>query len=199
MTVAHASLPNAELHEVKGASAATVGQVPVANGSGSAPFGTITFNSMPTGGVVQVAISTPYTTYSTSTTVLPGDDTIPQSSEGAQIVTVSITPKATTHKLLIEFQFMGQVSGDDAVWAIFQDSTASAIAAGYLNRSAVSNAFAATTWGGHTMTAGTTSSTTFKLRVGPASGGTVAANGGTSGRDFGGVSSCWIKVTEVKA
>lgn len=35
----HSALPNSELHEMKGASSATSGQVPVADGAGSAPFG----------------------------------------------------------------------------------------------------------------------------------------------------------------
>lgn len=196
---AHSGLTGASLHECKGVAAASAGDVQVANGSGGATWGDFDYRSMPTGAVVQCVDGTVNSAHSTTTTTLPLDDTIPQNTEGAEICTVTITPKATTHKLRIEFMFMGQVASTDAAWAIFQDSTANALAAGYLNRSSVSNSFAATTMGGHIMAAGTTSATTFKLRCGPGSGGTLGVNGGTNGRDFGGVSQCWIRVTEYKA
>lgn len=41
MTIEHKNLPDSELHEVKGAAAATSGQVYVANGSGGATFQTL--------------------------------------------------------------------------------------------------------------------------------------------------------------
>jgi hypothetical protein len=196
---AHSGLTGASLHECKGIAAASAGDVLVANGAGSGTWGDFDYRSMPTGAVVQMVDSTPYTTATTTTTAIPADDTIPQNTEGMEIATVTITPKATTHKLFIQFHFMGQISNNDGAWALFQDSTANALAAGYLNRSGVSNSQGATTSGGFMMAAGTTSSTTFKLRCGPCSGGTLAVNGGTSGRDFGGVSACWIRVTEYKA
>jgi len=37
-TIEHSVLGNAELHEIKGASAATAGQIPTADGAGGAPF-----------------------------------------------------------------------------------------------------------------------------------------------------------------
>lgn len=50
MTVAHKDLTGTDLHEIKGASTATSGQVPVANGSGGAPFGKLTHTSLQTTG-----------------------------------------------------------------------------------------------------------------------------------------------------
>jgi hypothetical protein len=50
MTVAHKDLTGTDLHEVKGASTATVGQVPVATGSGAAPFAKLTHTSLQTTG-----------------------------------------------------------------------------------------------------------------------------------------------------
>lgn len=41
--VLHASLTGADLHECKGADTASLGQVPVSNGSGSAPFGNLNY------------------------------------------------------------------------------------------------------------------------------------------------------------
>lgn len=48
--VAHSTLTGSDLHEVKGASTATSGQVPIANGSGGAPFGKLTHTSLGTTG-----------------------------------------------------------------------------------------------------------------------------------------------------
>lgn len=44
--VQHSSLSGAELHECKGAASAASGQVPVANGSGSAPFGFLPYSTL---------------------------------------------------------------------------------------------------------------------------------------------------------
>lgn len=55
--VAHASLPEADLHEVKGASTATIGKVPVASGAGTTAFKYIN----PHGATSFVNIAAPYT------------------------------------------------------------------------------------------------------------------------------------------
>lgn len=50
MAVSHKDLTGTDLHEIKGASTATSGQVPVSNGAGGAPFGTLTHTSLSTTG-----------------------------------------------------------------------------------------------------------------------------------------------------
>lgn len=42
----HSTLTGADLHECKGASSATAGQVPVANGTGSAPFSNLSYSAL---------------------------------------------------------------------------------------------------------------------------------------------------------
>lgn len=49
------------------------------------------------------------------------------------------------------------------------------------------------------MTAGTTSATTFKVRIGSCNAGTTTFNGTASGRIFGGVMGSYIKITEMQA
>lgn len=44
--VQHSGLTGSDLHECKGAASAASGQVPVANGSGSAPFGFLAYSSL---------------------------------------------------------------------------------------------------------------------------------------------------------
>ena len=78
--------------------------------------------------------------------------------------------------------------------ALFQDSTANALAA------AVSWTGAATVEGqiflDYTMVSGTTTTTTFKVRAGGASG-TVTFNGISGGREFGGAYNSSIVITEI--
>lgn len=50
MTVAHKNLTGTDLHELKGASTATVGQVPVATGAGGTTFNKLTHTSLQTTG-----------------------------------------------------------------------------------------------------------------------------------------------------
>lgn len=55
--VQHKNIPDADLHQAKGASAATVGQMLVAKGDGTATFQ----NAMPRGSSYFVNLATPYT------------------------------------------------------------------------------------------------------------------------------------------
>jgi hypothetical protein len=50
MTVSHKDLTGTDLHEIKGASTATLGQVPISDGAGSAPMGKLTHLSLQTTG-----------------------------------------------------------------------------------------------------------------------------------------------------
>lgn len=150
------------------------------------------------GTVVQVVEATPYTTYSSTATAIPDDDTIPQNTEGAEWVTVSITPTSASNRLKIE-AFMSCVTGSTSaalIAALFQDSTAGALAVSAESPVAGDNVLQISL--SHEMAAGTTSATTFKLRAGPGSG-TMYVNGNSGGRKFGGVSSVRLTVTEIKA
>jgi hypothetical protein len=78
--------------------------------------------------------------------------------------------------------------------ALFQDSTANALAAvvrpmGNANLHSINLLY----W----MTAGTTSSTTFKIRAGSGTAGTTTFNGVSGARYFGGVSNSNLSISEV--
>lgn len=157
----------------------------------------MTRNGAVAGKIVQV-VNASIATVVTCSTAMVVDNTIPQNTEGNEVVTVSITPTSSTNTLLIKgFASFGSNSSGPSVWSICQDSTADAIAAGF-------GSYVITNEQGflipfHKMAAGTTSSTTFKLRAGGPSGVTLYVNGtaGTSTRSFGGVQNAWIEVWEV--
>jgi len=147
--------------------------------------------------VIQVVEGTPYTTYSSTATTIPNDDTIPQNTEGAELITVAITPTNASNRLRIEANIpvLSPSGGLYATAAIFQDTTADALAASLVYCTGSDNSEPMILF--HEMAAGTTSATTFKLRVGPTSG-TLYFNGTSAGRRFGGVSAVRIRVTEIK-
>lgn len=150
------------------------------------------------GSVIQV-VNTQSGAVSTGTTQLPYDDTIPQNTEGDEYITRAITPNNASNKLKIEVVFNGAGSAGYAkTAALFQDTTANALAAAsFLETSANNEPYQIIFT--HYMTAGTTSSTTFKVRAGMAGAGTITFNGTGGGRIHGGVMASSITITEIKA
>lgn len=149
------------------------------------------------GKIVQVVEATPYTTAGSTAAVIPLDSTIPQNTEGAELTTVTITPTNASNRLRIEAN-LPFVDGSAATFicaALFQDSTANALALGVLTLSGANYAHNITFT--HEMAAGTTSATTFKLRAGPSSG-TAYFNRRSAGETLGGVSAVRLRVTEIK-
>jgi hypothetical protein len=149
------------------------------------------------GAVVQV-VNTQTGVMSTGSTLIPNDDTIPQSNEGAEVMLLSITPKSASNKLKIEVVAnLAAATTGNVIAALFQDSTANALAA-VAEYTATANGNIRLVFT-HYMTAGTTSATTFKVRVGCNNVGTVTFNGASGSRLFGGVMASSITITEVAA
>jgi hypothetical protein len=146
--------------------------------------------------IVQVVEASPVTSVVSCSTVIPLDNSIPQNTEGDEVITQAITPTSATNRLRIEFHAssIGGSGVDDVSVALFQDTTAGALAAGaFRNSSRVAASLV------HEMAAGTTSATTFKIRIGPAGGSTHYVNGDTAGtRTLGGVASARLCITEIK-
>ena len=152
------------------------------------------------GGKVVQVVNTANTTMSSGTTTIPNDATIPQKTEGTEFMTLAITPTSATNKLIIQSIAHGSVNAAtiNHIMALFQDTTANALCAvATLNPTST----ASTTLNlQHYMTAGTTSATTFKIRIGPHTTGTYVLHGYYSGGNslyFGGVSEASITIWEI--
>lgn len=134
----------------------------------------------------------------TGSTVMPYDDTIPQNTEGDQYFSQAITPSSAANILSISALFNGTKNGVDwIISALFQDTTASALAVGYCVVRASGNAIQVVL--SHTMFAGTTAATTFKNRLGCGSAGTITMNGEAGARTMGGVLVSFLQVEEIAA
>ncbi len=150
---------------------------------------------LPNGISIQTA-SASSSTFASGTTTFAFGDNVPTITEGTEIITCAITPKYSTSKLRIDYNIRIAGTGGNTVGvALFQDATSAAIDGEQLS---IVNADNGTTLCGvYFMTAGTTSSTTFRLRAGCA-GGTWYVNGTSAGRRFGGVLTTTLSVTEIK-
>lgn len=143
----------------------------------------------------QIVSATNTSTIDISSSVIPYDNTAPQNTEGTEILTVTITPKSASSKLLIQFSggFTQLNDGRLVTYALFQDSGASAIAVSAVGSGG--NATVAIPPLTYVMTSGTTSATTFKVRAGVSSSvGSALING--SGY-YNGLMAQTLVVTEI--
>jgi hypothetical protein len=146
--------------------------------------------------VVQVA-TTQTGALITGTTILPIDNTLPQNSEGIEVLTRAITPTSATNKLLIAVVVNCSHSAASGFLsaALFQDNALDALAA--------QTAWQLTATGSvnlvftYVMTAGTTSATTFKVRAGSSAVGTLSFNGIGGNPYFAGVMASSLTITEL--
>lgn len=148
-------------------------------------------------GVVQV-VNIQTGVAATGSTIIPNDDSIPQKTEGDQYMILAITPTSATNKLRIDVVINLANSSTAAfmVAGLFQDSTANALAVMHSEKNSVANSNVTISFT-HFMTAGTTSSTTFKVRAGGGAG-TTTFNGRSGSRLLGGRMASSITITEIK-
>lgn len=136
----------------------------------------------------------------TGTTLIPQDDTIPQNTEGDEYMTLAHTPASVSNRLRIRVvATVGHSNGGSTsmlTMALFQDSTADALAATAQNFP--SGDEPVTLALEHEMAAGTTSSTTFKIRIGNAISGTTTFNGAGGARLFGAIPKSTIVIEEIE-
>ena len=157
-----------------------------------------TSGSRTSGQIIHV-VNTQTGAVATGTTTIPNDDTIPQITEGTEFITRAITPSSTSNILRIDAVISAASSTTNrTLIALFQDATANALSAssgGTQTGASQMHQFHMTYY----MTAGTTSSTTFRIRIGSVAAATITLNGEASARLLGGVALSMLSVTEIKA
>jgi hypothetical protein len=135
-----------------------------------------------------------YTTVTSVTATIPLDSTIPQNTEGTQLISQAYTPISASSRVRITSRVQFDANtGSTCIAALFNGG-ANAIAAsmiatagaGFPNQLIVVHEYAP----------GSTSLITFTLRVGPPSG-TMFLNQDSSSRTLGGVMKCTMVIEEV--
>ena len=157
-------------------------------------------SGLPAGSVVQV-VNVQDGAVATGTTTVAYDDTIMQNTEGDEYMTLAITPTSSTNKLKIDVVFNASCNQTNKITTVglFQDSTANALAqVPNLNFYGITLSPYHIKFT-HFMTAGTTSSTTFKVRAGTDVSATTTFNGQNGSRKSGGVLASSITITEIAA
>jgi hypothetical protein len=136
-----------------------------------------------------------FTASSTTTALIPSDDTIPQNTEGTEFMTAAITPLLSTSVLLIEATaFASTAAANNIIGALFRDSTANAIFAAQARQPATTAVMQLVFQ--HWVASGSTAATTFRIRLGPQSADTLTFNGGNGSRLYGAIAKSTIVITE---
>ena len=138
------------------------------------------------------------TTQTSTTALIPYDASIPQNTDGTQILTLSYTPKSSTSILEIEFSGVLSSSTLAAVSAaLFVDTTANALCAAGTLIPAI-NYTTGSLIVRHVVTSGSTTARTYKIRYGGSSG-TTYINRRFAEATFGGVQRAVLTVKEYAA
>jgi len=182
---------------ISGAGVGTTGQVLVSNGVSSPP----TWQASSSGVIVQqirqrLTTKTQYT----SIPAIPRDTTIPQNTEGTEMVSQAITPTSATNILWIQLNITGAVdntTNNNVEIALFQDSTANALETQAYDLRATAVEGCTYFYFSHFMVAGTTSATTFKFRLGGQNLGTITVNGAANSALYGGTMGTILTITEL--
>jgi hypothetical protein len=155
------------------------------------------YSLLPVGSVVQRA-SNFYTAYVSTTSVIPWDNTVPQSTEGTEYLSATIIPKSATNRLRVRAIVNGTPpggGGTTVVAALFKDAETSARAAGACYN--IANApiqFPLE----YEFIPGSVAPLTMRVRIGPGGASTIYINGAASGRIFGGVQNISLVIEEIK-
>ncbi len=137
--------------------------------------------------------------------VIPADNTIPQVGEGAQIMSVTVTPLNIGQKIHVQANVKAAEEANTAhsiVLALFRNGASDAVAADVINEyDAPANLTNGRLIIEHSETVSSLDPITFTLRIGgQTSGGDIVLNEGVvyTGTDIelGGTIKSWMKVTE---
>lgn len=153
-------------------------------------------DGMPVGSVIGSARAA-YTTYTTLTTLVPHDNTIPQPSEGTQILSATLTSQSASNRVRVRFSGFASASTSIPVVAFLSIDGGAAVQA----------VCAQINGNGQTQNIsfefehvpGDTEAHTYSVRVGPGASGTMRMNGNSANRLFGGAAASTLIVEEIKA
>lgn len=153
----------------------------------------VVLNPTVSGSGVLQSVSTTNTSATHLLYTIPCDDTIPTSSEGTEVMSLSITPKSATSRIILRVTGTAStVSAGQLVAALFANSSSSAFCAMPISSTVTNEVVNFVFTAVHEP--GTTSAVTYKLRAGPVTN-TMRMNSYNTARVMGGTA-CWTLVAE---
>lgn len=154
--------------------------------------------AQPVGSVLKT-VQSENSTFTTLTVGIPDDNTIPQNTEGTEVLTATITPSSASNKILITACIQGNTGLDIAGYvavAVFADANADALAVSYAQSFRTMNPSAPIVY---LHSPNTTSAITYKVRVGTVPSGNFYLNGDYLGNaKFGGTMRSTLTLQEIK-
>lgn len=134
----------------------------------------------------------------TGTTVTPYDDTIPQITEGTQILSLSYTPKVVGNRLrILVSAYLAHSAAGTVTMALHQGTKSNAVAAGSVAILAGTVDMAHMVFLAYEATIGDLTTVTWSARAGSSAAGTITLNGAAAARQLGGVYSSFLEISEV--
>jgi hypothetical protein len=153
-------------------------------------------DDIPAGSIIGSAYAV-YTTHTALVSIIPHDNSIPQPSEGTQILSTTLTPKSASNRVRVRFSGFGSASGNIPIVAFLSiDGGAAVQAVSVYGTSAGQTQHIGFEF---EYVPGDTAPHTYSVRVGPGSSGNVRMNGTTTIRVFGGAAASTLTVEEIKA
>ena len=132
-----------------------------------------------------------------SSNAIPMDDTIPQITEGVQVMAASITPKSANSEITVKVtMYIAGNGSNHSMAALFKDSGPNALESCLVTTSGSNYGLPIVME--KSLSLGDTSPHTFSVRMGPYSG-SMYLNGNSSGRLFGGAFISSITIEESAA
>jgi hypothetical protein len=165
-------------------------------------FGKIGYLSMEGGGIVNVVNASSITAFTITAAsggpqIIPLDNTVPQITEGVQVLSATITPKKVGNKIFGLISFNGDASAANLamVAAVFKDGASLAFASTWSQDLAGSSLVSFDFFDQAT----TTSTITYTVRVGPATAGTIWINRNNSSQLLGDTNFIRFTLLEINA
>jgi hypothetical protein len=141
-------------------------------------------------------LSTSTSSMITCSTAIPDDNTIPQITEGDQILSLSITPTTSTSLIEIIIHANGTSGIGASMMTLFSDiASSNALQTTYFS-SVSSSAVNANLY--YNISSASTTTRTYSVRVGPASG-TMYINGSGGNQRFNGTANTWMQIIETSS
>lgn len=132
----------------------------------------------------------------TAGTIMPVDDTIPQITEGDEILNCAYTGKLSNSKLEILFNGAASSTAAQTACALFIDSTANAQAVQMYVPNSTATGQGVTL--AYTVTLSDTSAHTYRIRCGNNGGTAILFNGFSAARKYGGANYTTLTLREIK-